>query len=211
MFGRKRRTPEDGTAEDAAQAIAGLLRRCVAWRDRCGKAFLIRAPRTPERQASRVVQRVGRFDRLRCTQLLEVVSPSPGPGYAVTGFEAVFAKGEVLFFVARPAQQPKNKKMATDLMEAEERTPPVPKLPACVEAADEAVVVDACRSLLRATSSAQAKLTFRAMAETYEVSASGAERVDAEGIAMLGRWPLSYVDFESAALVAVVPRTQPVA
>ena len=44
------------------------------WRDRCGKAFQIRAPRAPEKLADKFSLRIIRFDRLLCSTVLTVLS-----------------------------------------------------------------------------------------------------------------------------------------
>ena len=90
---RKRKAPEP-PGEDPQEACSALLRVCVNWTDRCGRKFLIHTSRVPEKGEQRYTQRVGKFDRLKLTQLMAVITPK-NEGYSVTGFQAMMDKGEV--------------------------------------------------------------------------------------------------------------------
>jgi hypothetical protein len=204
---RKRRR-EGQEPADASQIVTLTLKRCRTWKDTCGKPFHVRS-RDPEVGVDRLTLRVGRFDRLRCCEVLAVRGAGPEERHAVSGFDAVLPRGEVIFHVTRQprpgdgADAEQRQPQPSPAVRYEERPPAL----AHVLAEDTIECTEAARALLRHFP--QARVEVRRRPETYDLAAEGVPSVPHAAAAALARWPASYIDFERGALVAVVPRKKP--
>ena len=186
----------------ASSVVAALLRHCCAWRDACGRAF--RVERKIERRADRIVVRVARFDRLKCTHLLATIGAVPATDHAVDGFEAALESGEVHITIKRIPSAPRP---------APEAPPPAPPYKgnlADVQACDTAACAAAAGALLAAHGvDALGGIVVRRRAAWYEVAACGLAHVSDAACHAVGTWPAAYVDFDNREHVCIVDRSRP--
>ena len=203
----KRKVPDPGRGApldaDVSALITAVLRQCRAWRDACGRAF--RVDRRIERHSDRLVVRVSRFDRLRCSHLLSSLGlAASGSSHSVCGFQAAMDSGEVHFFVKRTPAAPRPPP------EPAQSAPPFKGDLADVHACDRAACADAAGSLFAVHGAdALSGISVRRRAAWYEVVAGGLAHVSDAACVAVARWPTSYIDFDRREHVVLVDRLHP--
>ena len=202
----KRKAPDSrGAPVDAGPAavITALLRMCRSWRDACGRAFKV--DRRIERHSDRLVVRVSRFDRLRCTDLLgSLALVASGSDHAVDGFHAALDSGEVHFAIKRASAVPQPPRAPAP------SSPPYRSDLPDVHACDRAACAEAAGSLFAAHGAdALNGILVRRRAAWYEVVAGGLAHVSDAACAAVARWPTAYIDFDRREHVCLVDRLHP--
>lgn len=204
---RKRKAPEESSplVSDADAQVAGALvvSATRAWRDRCGRAFMLKPHRLVERSEVPIcfVQRVSsRYDRVRCDTALTLMQLH-AKRHRVSGFEL-----DARDLVVRLGRIPDGpEKPATSHRYEDVRVPAL----ADVLPADMMEAESAAQALIVATRPIMApRVEVRRKPETYEISCH-ARSVSDVACQQLARWKNSFFDAEKNVLVAVVPRSSP--
>ena len=188
---------------DVSALITAVLRRCRAWRDACGRAFKVE--RRIERHSDRLVVRVSRFDRLRCTDLLgSLALAAAGSTHAVCGLQAAMDSGEVHFSIKRISAAPRSPSAPP------QSAPPFKGDLLDVHACDRTACAEAAGSLFAVHGAdALSGIKVRRRAAWYEVVAGGLAHVSDAACVAVARWPTSYIDFDRREHVILVDRLHP--
>jgi hypothetical protein len=187
--------------------IRALLDEALAWRDACGRAYKV--VHRVELAATRAVLRLGKFDRVTRRSLARLEGAlGEGAAYAIGGWEALLQERALaVTLVKRGAGgEASLKRLRRVALEASTARVPVREH---VAAADRAAVEETVhRALAALGEGAEPRVRVVEMPAEYHVRFEGLACVPDRALAACAG-DASHVDFDGAALVAVVPKSAP--